>query len=204
MKKLVYIWLLLIWWTVIMLRRGSIYEYFLLERVWIEFDRFKFWQFVGPLEPLHRKQILGQSFLGSSIDTTIICRNLLSIQCIAKFELKSGFYITRELLRHLTFLWKQGASVLSPIKIRKLDIIHWKGLLAAELQNLFAAFTNLRHLHFLPELIMLLVLPYFSQSEKHPQLIDRLRLLLFEVYVFEVAALVFSYYWLLIYMFEGF
>ena len=84
--------------------------------------------------------------------------------------------------------------MLCPIKIRDLNIIHREGLLTTELHDLFAAFTNLRHLHFMPELIMLLVLPYFSQSEKHPKLIDRLRLLLFQVYVFEVAALVFSYY----------
>ncbi len=204
MKKLVYIWLLLIWWIAIMFRRGSIYKDFLLERVWIEFYWFKFWKFVGPLEALHRKEVLWQSLLRSSIDTTITSRNLFSIQCTAKFVLKSGFYITRELLRHLTFLWKQGTSVLCPIEIWKLNFIHWKGLLATELHYLFAAFTNLRHLHFVPELIILLVLPYFSQSKKHPQLIDRLWLLLFEVNVFEVAALVFSYYWLLIYVFEGF
>ena len=67
-------------------------------------------------------------------------------------------------------------------------------LAQAELHDFFTAFTNLRQLHLLPELIMLLVLSYFSQPEKHSQLIDSLWLLLFEMNVFEVSALVFSYY----------
>lgn len=85
--------------------------------------------------------------------------------------------------------------MLCSIEIRKLNIIQREGLLTAKVHDLFAAFTNLRHLYFLPELIMLLlVLSHFSQAEKHPQLIDRLGLLLFEVNVFEVPALIFSNY----------